>query len=193
MELRELEAHDAFARELGLIEGSLPEAWFPCANRRTAQAFHALVRVLALAILLVALVGTLAVIREPSSSLVATSSSPSPSVRPSVSHGPSATAAPAAPPTPRGYVLPTNCSYVGGPEIRTSATIWRVLCPQSTLTVALDSSLRAQGWQACGSAGGSFFYRNPSEPDVLVLRNYVNRSDATGELERHAASGPCGP
>ena len=126
---------------------------------------------------------------SPSPSVVATT--PIPPTSPAGSFA-SLTAAP--PPTPRGYILPTSCSYVGASDkLSSGETVWRVLCPQGTLTAALTPSLNSQGWQSCGSSQGTFFFLKAGGTDRIDLRNYVNRSDASGELEQDPGITSCGP
>jgi hypothetical protein len=93
---------------------------------------------------------------------------------------------------PRGYQPPSDCAYVGGPEVRPAdATYWLLKCPSGLLSVALTPSLTAQGWENCGAAAGTTYWR---KTDLLIaIRNFVNRADATGELGQKQRTGSCGP
>lgn len=188
---RELEVHTMFVRDLGQIEAPPPDEWLPRqAHRGTPTLARALVVGPAVVAIVVATVLAIAVLRSPDGGPpVAASGAPTPSATPTAVNS----GTPQGAPTPRGYVLPSECSYVGDPELRGSATVWRVRCPQGLLTTALGPSLRSQGWESCSAAEGSFFYRKAGDPNVVILRNFVNRSDATGELEQHPATQSCGP
>jgi hypothetical protein len=92
---------------------------------------------------------------------------------------------------PAGYQLPSECAYVGEAERREATTFWLVKCPVGLLSRALAPSLAAQGWESCDAAGGVNYYR---KGDLLILiTNFVDRSDATGELGEKTRTGSCGP
>ena len=92
---------------------------------------------------------------------------------------------------PVGYALPSECAYVGEAERRDETTFWLVKCPVGLLSRALAPSLAAQGWESCDTAAGTTYYRKGDQ--LLLITNFVNRSDATGELGEKTRTGACGP
>lgn len=64
-------------------------------------------------------------------------------------------------PTPSGFVLPTSCSYVGGPTTSNQATgvpitSWEFNCgavPDPNAVQKLSSAFTQQGWTDCKGAG----------------------------------------
>jgi hypothetical protein len=92
---------------------------------------------------------------------------------------------------PSGYQLAAECGYVGGPRSHGGATFWLVKCPSGLLSTALTPSLTVQGWENCGAAAGTTYWRNA---DLLILvTNFVNRADASGELGQKHRIAACGP
>lgn len=94
-------------------------------------------------------------------------------------------------PQPIGYQLPSICTYVGPSQVRDATTYWLVRCPSGLLTSALAPSLAAQGWESCGFASGTAYHRKAQL--VILVTNFVNRSDATGELGQRSSGAGCGP
>jgi len=81
-------------------------------------------------------------------------------VAPSTTPTPTPSATPTGPAVrPVGYDLPPDCAYVGEAERRDATTYWLVKCPVGLLSRALAPSLAAQGWDNCGSAAGTTYYR----------------------------------
>ncbi len=99
---------------------------------------------------------------------------------PSISRSPTD---PGPPPTPSGqpagYSLPSECQYVFG---ATTPQAWLVTCPQGLPSRYLAPSLSQQGWTACPTAQKSW----RKDQLVIVITDFVNRSDATGQIEEKA-------
>ncbi len=125
---------------------------------------------------------------------VASSPTPlgSPTASATVTPSPIATRSPTPGPAvrPVGYELPSECTYLGEAERRDSTNYWLIKCPVGLLTRALGPSLAAQSWENCDTAGGITHYRKGNQ--LIVITNFVNRSDATGELGERIRTGACG-
>lgn len=79
---------------------------------------------------------------------------------------------------------------MGEAEHRDDTTHWLVKCPVGLVSRALAASLAAQGWENCDTAGGITSYRKGDQ--LIAITDFVNRSDATGELGEKTRTVPCG-
>ena len=87
-------------------------------------------------------------------------------------------------PAPFGYTLRSDCRYVGAAGGGTTPTSWLVSCPQGLLSNYLAASLADQGWIACASTPKSW----RRDRLAIVITDFVNRSDATGQIEQRPVS-----
>jgi hypothetical protein len=88
------------------------------------------------------------------------------------------------PPPPRppiGYGLPRECRYELG---ATAPQTWLLTCPQGLTSNYLAPSLAQQGWTSCASSPKSW----RKDQLAIVITDFVNRSDATGQMEQKPLS-----
>lgn len=84
------------------------------------------------------------------------------------------------PPPPRppiGYGLPRECIYRLG---ATAPQTWLLTCPQGLTSNYLAPSLAQQGWTSCASSPKAW----RKDQLAIVITDFVNRSDATGQMEQ---------
>lgn len=106
---------------------------------------------------------------------------PTPSTSPAVT---TATATIAVARKPEGYVLPSECSYVSDGSTEGASTKWLIRCPVGLPSNYLRPSLTQQGWVSCSAAPKSWIRAQL----LIVITDFVNRTDASGEIEQKAAS-----